>query len=403
MNGTKPSLVPVGALFRQSWNLFIGRFWTLIAIGIFYFAATGTVGALYLAIVPYLSSSVKIYIVSFLLYVLATILYSWAFLASVYAVKDGTSAIDSYKLVVSDLISFVWVYILLTLIIFGGLIMGIVPALIFAVWFFASFYIVAAERLKGMDALLKSKEYVRGYWWPVALRLFAITLIYLLLGLILGMLSWAVSVNKTAEILVRLLINLPLISFYIVYLYLLYVRLADLKPELAGSAGSGKKRFFVFSAAVGTLIPVLLIALPILLTEQNKMITSSKDEIRKLNLDGLYSAVRLYHLDKPLVCEEGRIYKSTEGTMAVDGTGWLPVNFQEMPYGGSPLSALYVDPDNDADHFYSFSCDPINDVFELNAVFESGSREFIDLMENDGGDNPRVYEIGNDPGLDLIN
>ena len=89
------------------------------------------------------------------------------------------------------------------------------------------------------------------------------------------------------------------------------------------------------------------------------------------------------------------IYKSTDGNNAVNGTGWIPINFNKTP-GGSPLSKLPLDPLNDAGHYYGYACNPKTDKFELNVKLESD--KYSPLMDNskDGGNNNKYYEIGTD-------
>ncbi len=85
-----------------------------------------------------------------------------------------------------------------------------------------------------------------------------------------------------------------------------------------------------------------------------------------------------------------------------EGGGWIPVNFGAIS-GGSPLAVLPIDPSNTATLFYSYSTSGnVTATFELNAVFESIKYlETLDLDGRDGGNNPGVYEIGTEPGLDI--
>lgn len=93
---------------------------------------------------------------------------------------------------------------------------------------------------------------------------------------------------------------------------------------------------------------------------------------------------------------------------AVTGAGWIPVNFGLVP-GGSPLSVLPRDPRSSAAGnstlFYSYVTDTVG-VFELNADMESaryqsGGVDDVESNTRDGGNLDTIYEIGNDPGLDM--
>lgn len=94
----------------------------------------------------------------------------------------------------------------------------------------------------------------------------------------------------------------------------------------------------------------------------------------------------------------------------VDGAGWVPVVLTNTS-GGSPVAVLPIDPTNTAAGcsgnsgcFYAYSCNDTAKTFELNTNMESlryaqggGSTK----EDTDGGNQAALYEVGNDPGLDL--
>ena len=94
-------------------------------------------------------------------------------------------------------------------------------------------------------------------------------------------------------------------------------------------------------------------------------------------------------------------------TRAVTGLGWVPVAYTGIT-GGSPISALPMDPTNTvaSTYYYTYACDNTNKWFEFDANMESdryrnGASGANDVESTDGGDTSTVYEVGNDPGLDL--
>jgi prepilin-type N-terminal cleavage/methylation domain-containing protein len=84
--------------------------------------------------------------------------------------------------------------------------------------------------------------------------------------------------------------------------------------------------------------------------------------------------------------------------------GWLPVNFSQLSYG-TPLSALPVDPVNNANNYYAYAATTTGGYyFELDTFMESkkyNASGTNDVVSTDGGDNNKAYEIGNQPGLNL--
>lgn len=98
--------------------------------------------------------------------------------------------------------------------------------------------------------------------------------------------------------------------------------------------------------------------------------------------------------------------QSTQTTRVVDGTGWVPIDFNLIP-DGSPLSVLPVDPINlvsPNNRVYSYQCDNTTKRFEIDANMESvrySNGGANDVENTDGGEQPDIYEVGNKPGLNL--
>lgn len=142
-----------------------------------------------------------------------------------------------------------------------------------------------------------------------------------------------------------------------------------------------------------------------------------RDSTRFSDLSILNSVLALYLSDVAgtKICESKKtIYASAPiktpagwavgrnlGLRGVDGGGWLPINFNKISTG-APIESLPVDPINDATKkmIYLFACDPSRNTYEFNAIVQS--EKYKGSMTNDGGDDPAVYEIGTEPGLDII-
>lgn len=81
-----------------------------------------------------------------------------------------------------DTVPFLWVSILTGLIILGGMILLIIPGLIFSIWYFFSIYVFGVDGVRGYAALQKSKDLVQGRFWPVVWRILVANFFY---GLVL--------------------------------------------------------------------------------------------------------------------------------------------------------------------------------------------------------------------------
>lgn len=79
-------------------------------------------------------------------------------------------------------------------------------------------------------------------------------------------------------------------------------------------------------------------------------------------------------------------------TKNADGTGWIPVNFNQISFG-SPLSSLPVDPINStsSNQFYSYT----PGSWKL-AVMSLESQKFQPKTATDGGISDSAYEVGTD-------
>ncbi len=100
------------------------------------------------------------------------------------------------------------------------------------------------------------------------------------------------------------------------------------------------------------------------------------------------------------------IISSAAASSTNNAISWLPVALGLTP-GGSPLEKVPLDPTSgDSSYYYSFVCDITSGVrnFELNEnAFESTYfKTDLDLDGTDGGNSATKYEVGNDPGLDLM-
>jgi len=122
----------------------------------------------------------------------------------------------------------------------------------------------------------------------------------------------------------------------------------------------------------------------------------TRDIDRIADMKSLSMAVELYLADGANFdsLESDKIYRSNDGSVTADGTGWLPLNFQ-MVSSGAPIDFLPRDPVETAS--YRFTVNKENKTYELDCLLEDKSNQT--LARNDHGNNPDIYELGNDLGL----
>ena len=96
------------------------------------------------------------------------------------------------------------------------------------------------------------------------------------------------------------------------------------------------------------------------------------------------------------------IVTSTSATpRAVDGNGWIPVQFTKIT-SGAPFGQLPVDPANNINSMYTYVGSSSQLTFKLAALMESakyGNGGANDVESKDGGYDLNVYETGTNLNL----
>lgn len=192
-----------------------------------------------------------------------------------------------------------------------------------------------------------------------------------------------------------------------------------------------KKGFTLLELVIVIGILAVLGAVSVLVLNPAQLFAQARDTTRLNDIGVMRNAIALYvstvsspDMDGSLACATDCFVNDGTGMAAncggrhavarvttpnldraVDGTGWIPVNFTAVS-GGPALSVLPVDPTKYTDgsaYFYSYACDNTTKTYELNANLESTRYTSGDdnREDTDGGDDDNIYEVGTDSGLDL--
>ncbi len=268
LTGQEQALPGAGVLLKNAWQIYKSRFWTLLGIALFPFLALIGAGLMLLLIVgaQKLNFSGWLTLVLLILGIifsfLSLFLFVWSRVALLFAIKDNLELIgvkESFKRAKGKILSFIWIGLLNGIVIFGGFVLGIVPGIIFGIWFIIAQFVFVAEGHKGFNALLRSKEYVSGRWWSVAWRMLAvgfISILIYLIGVVTGFIPSELFVNIVSVILG--IVNFLFYIFLSVYLFSLYNSLKETRPQLVGQPVSAKRGFFIFCAILGVLTPFII-------------------------------------------------------------------------------------------------------------------------------------------------
>ncbi len=182
-----------------------------------------------------------------------------------------------------------------------------------------------------------------------------------------------------------------------------------------------KKGFTLIELVIVIGILAILATVVVLVLNPAQLLAQARDSQRLSDLGSVKSAIALYLSASasstvttnfggsgtscrttfnaaacPFTCTCGTYSTST----AVDGTGWANVKLTETS-GGSPLSALPMDPSNSTTYYYAYAGRDTDNTFEIDAKLES--TKYIPMMANsaDGGNNANYYETGTVAGLNL--
>jgi hypothetical protein len=207
-------LAGIGDLLGRAWGIYKERMWTLLAVGfaavflpVLSLAVPLGLGYVVWQAMPDLKAVIML--VSMLLALVGAVwLGNWGMSAFLIAVADEQCGIkEAFRQARPKILAHVWLGVLTGLIVTGAHLLLVIPGVIFTVWFFFAPFVFIDEDVRGINALLKSKEYVRGRWFGVCLRLLAI---------------WCIAILIASIPIIGQVLALFLIPFSFVYTFLLY-------------------------------------------------------------------------------------------------------------------------------------------------------------------------------------
>jgi len=243
-------LMDIGGLFNESWQIFQSRFATLIGLYLLSIVAfilpvaVSSVLAMFAGMAKGGSTFILAGMVGLFVGVYLGFRCFAAFLHAI--VDDQLNFGDALKKGNEIILPLMWVGFLTSLIIGGGFILLIIPGVIFIVWFFFAQFILVQEGVHGMSALLKSREYVRGEWFNVTLRL---------------LLVWAASLLLGAIPLAGPILYIVFFPYIMIFHYLVYRDLRRMKGDVPFPCSTSDKiKWPAVSLAGLIIVPIVLIS-----------------------------------------------------------------------------------------------------------------------------------------------
>ncbi len=260
---SKETLRPVSVLLRETFGLYIAKAPTLLGILGIPIGILAVLSAMinlmwdtHWAYSPWFS------VVAGGCGLVSILSYIWTTPALLYAFKEDIGVIEAYKKAWGILLPFLWVYVLVSAIVAGGFLLLIIPGIVFAVWFFSANMVVLFEGKTGFDALIRSRELVRGKFWPVLIRKLVFWLLFLvLIGLLMSVcpILDRLCAGKCVVPLWRYFVHYWIIMpFSLVYDFLLYEDLKRVEPEGPCVVPSNREWLkYAFPGVVGLVVLIL--------------------------------------------------------------------------------------------------------------------------------------------------
>lgn len=253
-------LPPATDIFARAWGIFKSRLGVLLALSFISFI---------LSIVAQLPEAFRLSgLASMIILIISSILSFLTGAALVYAIANHEAKLGfggAYQKASKNFWGFALISFLVGLIVAGGFGLLIIPGIIFSVWFGLAIWVFAVEGVRGMNALLKSKEYARGLFGPILWRFVFLILIPIVIILPVALLSLFLS-----PFLALIILPLMILTTFIypglasAYIYLLFKDIKALKGgDVQYVSTTGRKAKFIVAGAAGI---ILLFIIPLFAT-----------------------------------------------------------------------------------------------------------------------------------------
>jgi len=242
----RTELSGIGTLLGKTWKVFKARFWTLILILLLNILLVVVGSAI--AVIPTLISGSLIFVSVILIVLVIFYVMARCYAALFYAIPRDCGLKDAFRETKGRTISFLWIMLLQVSIIMGGYFLFVIPGIVLSIWLLFPLYIFIEEDERGMNSLIKSMGYVRGHGLGVFIRLFVLFVLMVILG---------------AIPIAGVFLSLILTPFPLIFSYLLYSELREIKGDSFVQPSRRWKVGFIAIAIIGPLTPIIVAILMI--------------------------------------------------------------------------------------------------------------------------------------------
>ena len=180
-------MININKLFKDSWQIYIKQFKTLVLITILTFlpiAIFQTLAGLYQD--NFKAENFSAIEFGLIALTVLAIFITWIGKgALIKNINDNKGIVESLNYGWHNLASIVWVDILTSIIIIIGFILFIIPGILFSIWYAFALMVLILENKKGMQALKQSRELTRGKWQGIFVRIIILYFIIIVINILL--------------------------------------------------------------------------------------------------------------------------------------------------------------------------------------------------------------------------
>ncbi|MCK9497809.1 MAG: hypothetical protein M0Q27_03255 [Candidatus Colwellbacteria bacterium] len=237
----KPKLSKFGSLIKGAVDDFKSRIKIIIGLSALTLAVSFIMPALIassvIAGVFNIAVGIAVGIVSFILFLLAMYFVNGAY---VYSMKEGASIKESFKFVWKNFRPFIWILALTVLVVVPGIVALVIPGLVISILVSFALFIFMDQGVKGADSLVKSREYVRGYFWPLVGKLTLLALVTIGVMIVVAIIAGIFgAISESLEDIINSLFSIFVITpISLCFSWRLY---RDLKEKNEASVSGGQE------------------------------------------------------------------------------------------------------------------------------------------------------------------
>lgn len=249
-NMSNTQLMGVVALFKASWEVCKERWKPLLAI--LFMTVLAWIGAVFIG------TTLSVVVFPLAVLIIPAVFFAVVLIGSLYAVAQilAVSEDITYREALQKArpyaLSMFGLSLLVGLVVTGGLLLFIVPGIIFALWFSQATYVLVLEKTSVTRAMGRSRALVQGRMMPILVRYFVLFMAYAAADLLIGALfssgtaevtpgmDWAMIIEQASENVtlnpvggvLRTVLNLFYIVYAVAFGYTLYKDLVSVSEPV---------------------------------------------------------------------------------------------------------------------------------------------------------------------------